>query len=42
MKRKIDPNKVKRFLGRAVVYLAFNIGMSAWLFWGIMTATTLN
>lgn len=42
MKRKIDPNKVKRFLGQALLAVIFNIGMSAWLFWGIMTATTLN
>ena len=42
MKRKIDPNKVYNFIGRAVVYLTANGIMSFLLFWGIMTATTLN
>ena len=42
MKRKIDKNKVYNFIGRAVVYLTVNGIMSFLLFWGIMTATTLN
>lgn len=24
MKRKLDKNKVKRFLGQAIIYIAFN------------------
>lgn len=42
MKRKIDLNKVYSFIGRAMVYLAVNGIMSFLLFYGIMTATTLN
>lgn len=42
MKRKLDMNKVYTFIGRAVVYLIANGIMSFLLFYGIMTATTLN
>lgn len=39
---KLDPNKVCKRIGQAVVYLSFNIMCSAMLFYGFMTATTLN
>lgn len=42
MKRKIDLNKVYKFIGQKVVYIAFNAMGSAMLFYGLMTATTLN
>ena len=35
-------SKIYELIGRAVVYLTANGIMSLLLFWGIMTATTLN
>lgn len=42
MKRKIDPNKVYAFIGRAVVYTAVYATWIGMMMYGILTATTLN
>lgn len=42
MKRKLDKKKVLKFLGQATLVILFNVGMSAMMLYGFMTATTLN
>lgn len=34
--------KLKKLIGQAIMYVAFNMMCSAMLFYGFMTATTLN
>lgn len=34
--------KIKKLIGQAIIYIAFNAMGSAMLFYGFMTATTLN
>ncbi len=34
--------KVKKLIGQAVVVISFHVMCSAMLFYGLMTATTLN
>lgn len=42
MKRKLDKNKIKLFLGQAVLTLGFYIASTGMLVYGFMTATTLS
>lgn len=42
MKRKIDINKVYKFIGQATIFIIFNATISTMLIYGLMTATTLR
>lgn len=42
MKRKIDINKVYKFIGQAFIFVLFNATLSCMLIYGLMTATTLR
>ena len=35
-RRKLDPNKIYAFIGRAVVYISFNLLLSAFGYWGFL------
>lgn len=41
MKRKLDPNKIYAFIGRAVVYSTIYIGAVAGLVWAFLECTTV-
>lgn len=38
-RRKIDPNKVYAFIGRAVVYSSLYVGSVVFFYWGFLQAT---
>ena len=39
MKRKLDPNKIYAFIGRAVVYTMCYIGLEVLIYWGFLQST---
>ena len=39
MKRKLDPNKIYKFIGQAVVYSSLYIGSITFIVWGFLQNT---
>ena len=39
MKRKLDPNKIYKFIGQAVVYISFNLLFSGLMVYGFLQNT---
>ena len=41
MKRKLDPNKIYKFIGQAVVYSSLYIGSIAFFYWSLLQRINL-